>query len=501
MRQLLDKGHEQLMNRNTSTTATCFDWGSICKAPSSFPKCMADWRPCCLARRSVPDLHQAIFALLLITPLALQCVAAYDVCMSTAEAGNTWQPLPIGDATSPLPLSFAVQISMNFTLIAPFKSNNVTYTEQGVAVFGGLSRMSQVGTLWPNASAAYSDNLWTLDMTVRQWRLVANSQKHSPWPLGRAAHAGGLILRSESEQVFVVFGGRSSTEVFNDTWLFHFAHLVDMYLVDRVVSDYHPSARWGAAFTTLNTSQFYVCGGFDVHGVGLMDVWRFTYDPSAAAATPPFWVWTKLAGAPSAMPGRGFHYFTPASPSTLLLTGGWTASNTSSTPLGDTWLFTLGGNTWTPLPVPLPTPTAAGAAITYVDGATFWPIVFWGSSFGADVAMASSDVLPPSSFIYAFSQASQNWSVIPGSSTDIFVPDSLLGFAFSILTPTSVSPISYAIITGGFDSFAIQMSTYTYVTPLNVFSTCGACCCCCRCCRRMLLWPRSYMFLLCMNRR
>ena len=353
------------------------------------------------------DIH--IYVLIFMVLFDLNAVSG----SSCPFNGNQWGAVSISDPVPPTTLAFHLQVAMNFTINASF--GNYSYPEQGIAIFGGLKYLSRTANIW-SIPTAYTNELWTFDVTVRTWldQTPTSSTPPYQWPTARAGHAGGAISidpTDPNKQALVIFGGRNGTDsILADAWVFSFAHLVSIVNVTQIITQQAPSARWGAAATVLNNS-LYLAGGFLSDGTSTVDVWVLSFQPISGA-----WQWLPLSGVlspstavPPTLFSRGLFFLTPLSPRSLLLAGGWNSSNSFSSPFNDTWAFDTVSLSWQRL-ADMPLALAGGSAFTYSpDQVSFYPCVVWGSTLGSNLSLSANTVSSPSNFILAYSGSS--WEV------------------------------------------------------------------------------------------
>ncbi|MGC9060050.1 MAG: Kelch repeat-containing protein [Thermoplasmata archaeon] len=129
-----------------------------------------------------------------------------------------------------------------------------------------------------------------------------------------------------ADGIFVLFGGRSGTQYFNDTWVFS----EGKWIKKSGINAPEPRAFSGMAYSQSN-GTVYLFGGRNATGV-FGDLW--TYNLTADT-------WTKITtSAPQPRYGCTLTYYPPANK--LLLFGG----NNSTTALNDLWEYTPSTNSW-----------------------------------------------------------------------------------------------------------------------------------------------------------
>ena len=215
-----------------------------------------------------------------------------------------------------------------------------------VILFGGIDKSAPLGDTWLYDPAA---NTWT------------NLQPGGTTPSARSGHA--MVYDPEAKKV-VLFGGKDSTGLLDDTWTYD----VSANTWTQVKSDKQPAARVGHSMAyDSSTKKTVVFGGWDMKTY-YNSTWA--YDSSAGT-----WVSLSTGGSlPGGRAGQCMVY--DVAGSRILMFGG-TATNTL---LRDVVGLDSKTDAWTTLQTSVPWPDArTGHALVY-DSSTNKTILFGGWS-------------------------------------------------------------------------------------------------------------------------
>jgi fibronectin type 3 domain-containing protein len=195
--------------------------------------------------------------------------------------------------------------------------------------------------------ASLSTGLWTL----------LGSQ-----PPGRDGH--GFVYDSKADR-FIVFGGAvSGTGVTNSTWSYDYTNKT----WTNITPDAGPSPRAGAGMAYDSGADRVVLFGGSLAGNGLVgDTWSFDYSSDT---------WSNRTPSPAPAPrSLGSLVYDNVANRTILFGGGG-----ASGPLGDTWTYDYGTNSWELLSANSPG-ALFGPSMTY-DAAADRVLLFGGAILG-----------------------------------------------------------------------------------------------------------------------
>jgi outer membrane protein assembly factor BamB len=219
-----------------------------------------------------------------------------------------------------------------------------------VVLFGGQGPAGALRDTW-----TFSSGAWT-NLTAKL-------------SLAPSARSGASFAYDRGDGALVLFGGRGTGGVVNDTWEFQGGAWT------RVSTGVAPSAREGAAMAyDAATASLVLFGGNSSRGT-FADTWEF----SAGA-------WSRAANAtgPSARSYAGLASLNESGSTSALLVGG--VANT--TYLSDVWMFV--GGSWVPVFRGV-TPTVRAGAVVEDDPALGEVVVYGGETGAAGVLFAAGD--------------------------------------------------------------------------------------------------------------
>jgi len=217
-------------------------------------------------------------------------------------------------------------------------------TPSGALLFGGTTSGAPSGRL---------GDTWVFNESNWSWSQVVAS------PAARQNTAMAATPSTATPSVALLFGGNNDEVAFHphyfaDTWLFNTGTntWTQVTITGTPVRADNPPARGYHAMAATPEGDVLLFGG-TTNGLAagaLADTWLFAYDGTGTGT------WTQLL--PTATPTKRYGHAMAATPSGVLLFGG-TTNGSGSGALADTWLFTYDGTgtgTWTQL-LPTATPT------------------------------------------------------------------------------------------------------------------------------------------------
>ncbi|MBN1322109.1 MAG: TIR domain-containing protein [Thermoleophilia bacterium] len=227
----------------------------------------------------------------------------------------------------------------------------------------------------------FLNDTWTYDPVANTWTELEPS---GSLPAARCLHA---VVYDPSTRRFIIFGGAGDTAPLNDTWAYD--PLAGTWTGLSPAGTLPPArSRHAMAYDPV-TRRLIVFGGFSAANAPLGDTWA--YDPVAGT-------WTELTPAGTLPPARSQHSLAyDQTTRRLIMFGG---VDDTGTPLGDTWAYDPGANSWTGL-VPAGTLPAARSAHSVAYDLTGGRLIVFG---GKDLSgMALDDA-------WAYDPAANAWA-------------------------------------------------------------------------------------------